>query len=379
MKIRIANPANLDAFFDEVRNKWLESEENLIHFPVHNQLLLSVNVPLQKQYVPPNPQNNKSQHYLELIAEYFGYPDDHPRKPENLFNFIETEFNDSSKRNAKSVRHCSNCGKSGHTKKTCSNKKKSSKSVNFVGVSESESSSESSSDETICYNAYASSSEETETDITTRTKKQQKNSKKLEKPVSANGAQNIFRSSFKSLIGPLVSRYPKEILLEILLFINRQYTGLKDQPLSHFLENYSTKEKEKAWEHNTAIYTDLLHPLVEAVIHFQTNSKAQQVNESALQNQQNSTNNERTLPEVEMKSNRAKKMDAVSNQQFPILSRKDTLEASNNTLNQATKKYQQRNNIKHSRSNINCEQCSSILSDIRNKESEANYAEIDEN
>jgi hypothetical protein len=42
MKIRIANPANLDAFFDEVRNKWLESEENLIHFPVHNQLLLSV-------------------------------------------------------------------------------------------------------------------------------------------------------------------------------------------------------------------------------------------------------------------------------------------------------------------------------------------------
>jgi hypothetical protein len=158
------------------------------------------------------------------------------------------------------------------------------------------------------------------------------------------------------LIGPLVSQYPKEILLEIFLFINRQYTGLKDQPLSHFLEKYSTKEKERAWEHNTAIYTDLLHPLVEAVIHFQTNSKAQQVNESALQNQQNSTNNERTLPEVEMKSNRAKKMDAVSNQQLPILSRKDTLEASNNTLNQATKKYQQRNNIKHSCSNIICEQ-----------------------
>ncbi|CAB4410737.1 unnamed protein product [Rhizophagus irregularis] len=93
---------------------------------------------------------------------------------------------------------------------------------------------------------------------------------------------------------------------------------------------------------------------IEAVIHFQTNSKAQQVNESALQNQQNSTNNERTLPEVEMKSNRAKKMDAVSNQQFPILL--PTLEASNNTLNQATKKYQQRNNIKHSCSNIICEQ-----------------------
>ncbi|PKB94894.1 hypothetical protein RhiirA5_386373 [Rhizophagus irregularis] len=284
-------------------NSAINTEAEFLNWlQVHNQLLLSVNVPLQKQYVPPNPQNNKSQHYLELIAEYFGYPDDHPRKPENLFNFIETEFNEIKKK------------------------------------------------------------------VTTRTKKQQKNSKKLEKPVSANGAQNIFRSSFKSLIGPLVSRYPKEILLEILLFINRQYTGLKDQPLSHFLENYSTKEKEKAWEHNTAIYTDLLHPLVEAVIHFQTNSKAQQVNESALQNQQNSTNNERTLPEVEMKSNRAKKMDAVSNQQFPILSRKDTLEASNNTLNQATKKYQQRNNIKHSRSNINCEQCSSILSDIRNKE-----------
>ncbi|CAB4410736.1 unnamed protein product [Rhizophagus irregularis] len=56
------------------------------------QPVTSFSVPLQKQYVPPNPQNNKSQHYLELIAEYFGYPDDHPRKPENLFNFIETEF-----------------------------------------------------------------------------------------------------------------------------------------------------------------------------------------------------------------------------------------------------------------------------------------------
>lgn len=66
----------------------------------------------------------------------------------------KTVTKSSSKRNAKSVRHCSNCGKSGHTKKTCSNKKKTSKSVNFVGVSENESSSESSSDETICYNAF---------------------------------------------------------------------------------------------------------------------------------------------------------------------------------------------------------------------------------
>ncbi|RGB39450.1 hypothetical protein C1646_664627 [Rhizophagus diaphanus] len=87
MKIRITNPANLDAFFDEVRNKWLESGrkfESLSSLQPHT----SVNVPIQKQYILPNPQNTESHRYLELIAEYFGYPDDHPRKPEDLFNFI---------------------------------------------------------------------------------------------------------------------------------------------------------------------------------------------------------------------------------------------------------------------------------------------------
>ncbi|PKC60943.1 hypothetical protein RhiirA1_467322 [Rhizophagus irregularis] len=53
-------------------------------------------------------------------------------------------------------------------------------------------------------------------------------------------------------ISSLVSQCPNEILLEILLFINREYAGLKDR-------------KGKIWDHVTALYVDLLHLLVETV------------------------------------------------------------------------------------------------------------------
>lgn len=56
----------------------------------------------------------------------------------------------------------------------------------------------------------------------------------------------IFRASFISLIGSLVSQCPNKILLEILLFINREYAGLKDR-------------KGKIWDRVTAlVYVDLL-------------------------------------------------------------------------------------------------------------------------
>lgn len=87
--------------------------------------------------------------------------------------------------------------------------------------------------------------------------------------------QDIFQASFKSLMGSLVSQCSNEILLEILLFINWEYVGLKDQLLSHYTTNYSTKEKEKIWDQVSALYIDLLHPLVETVNHFQRNSKEQ--------------------------------------------------------------------------------------------------------
>ncbi|CAB5367552.1 unnamed protein product [Rhizophagus irregularis] len=303
---------------------WLEAGRSTQQV-IYQQPLTSINAP--PQYIQPTPQNNEAFRYLELIAEYFGYPDECSRKPEDLFKFIEAEFGkrvaevfhtrkraftpkkrtykaitkSSSKKNAKSVRHCSNCGKSGHTKKTCTGRKKSSKSVNFVEVSENESNSESSDNET----------------HHPKIQKKRKSGKVQEKPSTQDVVQDIFRASFKSLIGSLVSQCPNEILLEILLFINREYAGLKDQLLSHYTTNYSTKEKEKIWDRVSALYMDLLHPLVETVNHFQRNSK-EQVNEKQ---------------EAEMKSNSAKKINTILKQQFPITPDK--------TLDKAIKMYQQ--------------------------------------
>ncbi|CAB4399545.1 unnamed protein product [Rhizophagus irregularis] len=313
-----ATRANIMKNKMSVKNKWLEAGRSTQQV-IYQQPLTSINAP--PQYIQPTPQNNEAFRYLELIAEYFGYPDECSRKPEDLFKFIEAEFGkrvaevfhtrkraftpkkrtykaitkSSSKKNAKSVRHCSNCGKSGHTKKTCTGRKKSSKSVNFVEVSENESNSESSDNET----------------------KKRKSGKVQEKPSTQDVVQDIFRASFKSLIGSLVSQCPNEILLEILLFINREYAGLKDQLLSHYTTNYSTKEKEKIWDRVSALYMDLLHPLVETVNHFQRNSK-EQVNEKQ---------------EAEMKSNSAKKINTILKQQFPITPDK--------TLDKAIKMYQQ--------------------------------------
>lgn len=39
--VRIANPANLNALFDEVRNEWLESGSKFNNMLIHNQIFLS--------------------------------------------------------------------------------------------------------------------------------------------------------------------------------------------------------------------------------------------------------------------------------------------------------------------------------------------------
>jgi hypothetical protein len=129
-----------------------------------------------------------------------------------------------------------------------------------------------------------------------------------------NTVQAIFCSSFKSLLDSLILQCPKEILVEILSFINREYVGLKDQLLSYYGENFTSKEKEKIWEQVTSEYMDFLHPLIETVEHFQRS----RLNE----NQQNSVINE-----AEMKNNKARI-------------------TTSNTLNQAIMSYRQKNGKK---------------------------------
>src|SRR5688572_28526439 len=100
---------------------------------------------------------------LEALIDTFlriGLPDNHIY---NQFNFVRKVFGinkpPKSKAYTTKSRHCSECGKSGHTKSSCPKKKKGKKGkkTNYIGnnsSSESSSSSDSSSDDSddhLCY------------------------------------------------------------------------------------------------------------------------------------------------------------------------------------------------------------------------------------
>lgn len=53
---------------------------------------------------------------------------------------------------------------------------------------------------------------------------------------------------------------------------------MKDQLLTHFATNYSTKEKEKVWDRVNKVYTEILHPLIEIVNRMEPKSQETEMN-----------------------------------------------------------------------------------------------------
>jgi transcription elongation factor Elf1 len=125
MRIRIANPATIQAFFTELRNKWHESGGRRAQAPVVMQ-----------------PQSNISLEKLADIAIRLGYTGD-ITNPVAIHAFIESDLTrnygrgqtqhirkdhfgtrqdkkvNATKSSNRSSRHCSKCGKMGHTKNKC--------------------------------------------------------------------------------------------------------------------------------------------------------------------------------------------------------------------------------------------------------------------
>src|SRR3984957_20766781 len=133
MRIRIAAPATLDAFFTELRNKWLEAGGNM-NSQIYSQqpaYPTTIPTPIYQRVKGQNP--DKSRFYIELLAERFGYPDEGSRDIKTMCDFIDLELSNklgfhANKRKTsrkvykvkktskkKSVRHCLLYGRTGYT------------------------------------------------------------------------------------------------------------------------------------------------------------------------------------------------------------------------------------------------------------------------
>src|SRR5271154_3327924 len=75
----------------------------------------------------------------------------------------------------------------------------------------------------------------------------------------------VFIVSLKSIIASLVTQIPKEFLIAGNQHIFKTYTDLKDPLLKHIVGDYSVKDREKLWKALTLMYTDVLHPLIQAI------------------------------------------------------------------------------------------------------------------
>ena len=149
-RVKITNPADINAFFTAVKDTWLERKPSTFTYNGVNAsvpIILSNTIPTENQL-----QYKKALDHLDFIAQRLGYPDDASRDPDALDSFIAKElynrlgysnFNiqsqklcatkKSTKTKKKTVaRYCSMCGKAGHTKTNCSKGKKTKKVNNIL-------------------------------------------------------------------------------------------------------------------------------------------------------------------------------------------------------------------------------------------------------
>ena len=148
LRIKISNPADLNAFFTQLNDKWLEADS------------LAMATQAIQQFSQTGERNEALEKFAD-IAQRLGYTGN-MFDPIAIYSFIEnglrqtkhvrkTYVSKSTPKKAakKTARHCSNCGKTGHMKTNCTKGKKAKK-VNFINQSEpeeSESEDDSSSEE----------------------------------------------------------------------------------------------------------------------------------------------------------------------------------------------------------------------------------------
>jgi hypothetical protein len=165
MRLRQANPANLDAFFTELRKIWLESRGRVAENISHSTPLTSAVQPYKDLSAEGNnalefmKQLSKdldyigiasdvetlAKHIYEELGRRLGHRAAHVRKTYATKKVVKKTV--KPKASSKHTRHCSACGKTSHTKANCP-KHKRAKKVNYVHQETDETESEESENET---------------------------------------------------------------------------------------------------------------------------------------------------------------------------------------------------------------------------------------
>ncbi|CAG8774286.1 2824_t:CDS:2, partial [Rhizophagus irregularis] len=305
MRVRIANPPTVNAFFTELCNIWHESAGKRIQAPAPT----SVSFTTQPQKDDFKIRLARDLAYTgigidDATLENFIYEELKKRLGGTTAHVRKSPFTSRSayatkkvirkvvpKASAKQTRHCSACGKAGHTKVNCP-KGKRTKKVNYVyqdEVEDPEDSEEYIVEEEVVEeeeieddeeydeyvdknddeprNCYASKKKWCEKD---RAKTKERATKKS--PTSKSHTSNIvmaenymFQIALKSTISSLVPHCPREILIEISKFINMIFTKIKDHCLNTAMSNDTVKRRELAWGNVISKFEDILFPLLQAV------------------------------------------------------------------------------------------------------------------
>ncbi|GET52693.1 hypothetical protein GLOIN_2v1885507 [Rhizophagus irregularis DAOM 181602=DAOM 197198] len=226
MRVRIAAPADLDAFFNEL------------------QKLADIAVRLGYTGDITNPVAIHT--FIESdLTRKLGGQTQHLRKDHFGTGQVK-KVTKTTKSSPK--RHCSNCGRTGHSKNKCPRSRRAKK-VNNTHIVDYE---ESESDE--------ETDEETEEELTEEEEEEE------DEPQNCfSKTDEVFHAALKSIIASLAAQCPKEILLQINAYTNQAYENLKDPLLNHFVSNYPVSERKKLWDVLSANMQDILSPLAHAV------------------------------------------------------------------------------------------------------------------
>ncbi|GET64972.1 hypothetical protein GLOIN_2v1885507 [Rhizophagus irregularis DAOM 181602=DAOM 197198] len=225
IRVRIAAPADLDAFFNEL------------------QKLADIAVRLGYTGDITNPVTIHT--FIESdLTRKLGGQTQHLRRDHFRTGQVK-KVTKTTKSSPK--RHCSNCGRTGHSKNKYPRSKRTKK-VNNTHIVDYE---ESESDE--------ETDEETEEELTEEEEKEDEPQNCFSK------TDEVFHAALKSIIASLAAQCPKEILLQINAYTNQAYENLKDPLLNHFVSDYPVSERKKLWDVLSANMQDILSPLAHAV------------------------------------------------------------------------------------------------------------------
>jgi len=138
--VKIANPQDIDAFFEAVKNTYLERKPTNFTYRNNNLISTLSNFITNPLYQQPNMALNKAMDHIEITAMRLGYPDNASRKISDMQGYIDEELEKlglnmsrqsrsgyamkkkppASKKPQEIIRHCSNCGRLGHIRSNAS-------------------------------------------------------------------------------------------------------------------------------------------------------------------------------------------------------------------------------------------------------------------